>query len=159
MATFRLHTASSRDLFSGSRTVIKFVSCVHDRSTQNSSFCRAVYRDCMMTVCCTLALLPFSCSGSPLLTEESLRAFRKGCRFLRLGSVVTRDCPLHPTGGATTISIADGLCMFAVHAGCANFGIQSLYLHFLWLCSSLANQADGRHGDVAGKFNTVLDIM
>jgi len=29
--------------------------------------------------------------GSPLLTEESLRAFKKGCRFLRLATIVTRD--------------------------------------------------------------------
>mmetsp|Transcript_139848 Transcript_139848/g.256635 ORF Transcript_139848/g.256635 Transcript_139848/m.256635 type:complete len:732 (-) Transcript_139848:45-2240(-) len=29
--------------------------------------------------------------GSPLLTEESLRSFRKRCLFLRLGSIVTRD--------------------------------------------------------------------
>lgn len=29
--------------------------------------------------------------GSPLLTEESLRSFRKRCLFLRLASIVTRD--------------------------------------------------------------------
>lgn len=29
--------------------------------------------------------------GCPLLTEEALRSFRKGCRFLRSGVVVTRD--------------------------------------------------------------------
>jgi len=29
--------------------------------------------------------------GSPLLTEESLRAFKKGCRFLKLANIVTRD--------------------------------------------------------------------
>merc|ERR1712226_394513 len=39
----------------------------------------------------------------PLLTEESLRSFRKGCRFLRSVSLVTRDRTLSWTAATSAV--------------------------------------------------------
>merc|ERR1712051_587494 len=41
--------------------------------------------------------------GCPLLTEESLRSFRKGCRFLRSVSIVTRDRTLSWTAATSAM--------------------------------------------------------
>lgn len=41
--------------------------------------------------------------GSPLLTEEALRSFRKVCRFLRLASIVTRDRTLSWTAATSAV--------------------------------------------------------
>lgn len=41
--------------------------------------------------------------GCPLLTEDSLRSFRKGCRFLRSVSIVTRDRTLSWTAATSAV--------------------------------------------------------
>jgi hypothetical protein len=41
--------------------------------------------------------------GSPLLTEESLRSFRKSCRFLRFASIVTRERTLSWTAATSAV--------------------------------------------------------